>query len=108
MLDGIKTNYQNFKDNKNNFKLIFNTNSNNKYRFDLQLEQNTNIYHLMFSEEKFEKGEYEKLTNKNEAIEVFSRLYYILTDFSKNLNNVEFCCLYIKNVQENNLFFEII
>ena len=90
ILNGTKTNYTSFKDNNNNLKLVFNTKSN-KYRFDLQHEKNTNIYHLMFSEDDFKSGEYEKLTNKNESIEVFSRLSYILKDFSKNLKNVEFC-----------------
>ena len=90
ILDGTKTVYTSFKDENNNFKLIFNT-KHNKYRFDLQHEKNTNIYHLMFSENDFKSGEYEKLTNKNESIEVFSRLSYILKDFSKNLKNVEFC-----------------
>jgi len=90
MLDGTKTNYNAFKDENNNFKLIFNT-KNNKYRFDLQYEKNTNIYHLMFSENDFKNGEYEKLTNKKESIQVFSRLSYILKDFSKGLKNIEFC-----------------
>ena len=90
ILDGTKTDYNVFKDKNNNFKLIFNT-KNNKYRFDLQHEKDTNIYHLMFTEDDFKNGEYEKLTNKNESIEVFSRLSYILKDFSKELKDVEFC-----------------
>jgi len=104
MLDGTETDYDTFKDDSINFKLLFNTNSGNEYRFDLQHEKNTNIYHLMFSEEKFEKGEYERLTDRKESIEIFSRLSFILKDFSKNMKNIEYCIGVTDNNSKNRLY----
>lgn len=104
MLDGTETNYEIFKDEYGNFKLLFNTNNKNKYRFDLQHEKNTNIYHLIFSGENFKKGEYERLTDRNESIELFSRLSFILKDFSKKLKGVEYCIGATNNESKNRLY----
>lgn len=92
ILDGTETSYNISCDKQGNYMLIFFTKKGNKYRFDLQHEKGTNIYHLMFSNDDFNKGEYEKLTNRNESIEVFSRLSYILKDFIGKIDkDVEFC-----------------
>ena len=101
MLDGIKTEYNAFKDDKNNYKLLFNSKLNN-YRFDLQYDGF--VYHLMFSEEHYRNGDYEKLTNYKESIEVFSRLAYILKDFSVKLGDVEFCIGATDNESKNRLY----
>jgi len=104
VLDGTETTYDIFKDEYGNFKLLFDTKSENRYRFDLQHEKNTNIYHLMFSDENFKSGEYERLTDRNESIEVFSRLSFILKNFSKKLANVEFCVGATNNNSKNRLY----
>ena len=103
MLDGIKTFYEMFKDDKNNYKILFKTKGND-YRFDLQFEQPI-IYHLMFSDDDFKDGEYEKLTNKNESSEVFGKLSYILQDFNKiNNNNIEYCIGATGNEKKDRLY----
>ena len=58
----------------------------------------------MFSDENFKSGEYERLTDRNESIEVFSRLSFILKNFSKKLANVEFCVGATNNNSKNRLY----
>jgi hypothetical protein len=92
MFDGIDTDYIFSKEsNDNNMCVVFNTNSNTKYRLDLIKEPNTKIYHLAFSLEDVELDKYENLTKLNESKEVFSRIAYILKDLTKKFNIYEFC-----------------
>lgn len=75
------------------YLLKFTSSNNNVYRFDLIKEPNVNIYHLAFSEyhNNLTSSLYEYLTNKGEAIDVFSRLIWILKDISPKINVGEYC-----------------
>lgn len=89
LFDGIQTEYDFSPESTNdNMCVIFYTNSKNKYRFDLQKEPNTNIYHLSFTLDNRIKDDYENIT---ELGEVLGRLSYILKDISKKYNITEFC-----------------
>lgn len=88
IFNGTETDY-NLTKNGDNYLIIFNTKSGNEYRFDIIKEPNTKIYHLAFSLSKSSEFDYEKMTDMNESIEVFSRLVWILKD--ANLDVEEYC-----------------
>lgn len=95
MLDEIQTNYELFQDKKTgNYKIIFKSNSNIEYRFDLFKDNDEKyVYHLGFSLSTINLNEYyDELINKNESSEVFGRLSYILKDVNNKLN-VEWYCI---------------
>lgn len=92
LFDGIQTEYDFSPESTNdNMCVIFYTKSKNKYRFDLQKEPNTNIYHLMFTLDDRTKDNYEELTYIGESKEVLGKLSFILKDISKRYNVSEFC-----------------
>lgn len=77
--------------NSNTINIKFTSKLNNNYRLDLFKEPNVNIWHIGFSEmdsDIYNPEQYHELTNKNESIDVLSRLVWILKDI--NLN-VEYC-----------------
>ena len=68
------------------------------------MEPETQIWHIGFSEwnkELNNPNDYENLTNKNEAIDVFSRLIWILKDLNMN---VEYCIGSSADSRENNIY----
>ncbi|MCK9446900.1 hypothetical protein M0Q50_08635 [bacterium] len=90
MYDGKKTDYTISKTNSD-YLILFKSNSNTEYIFELKKEPNNNIYHLSFSINNRNIEEYEKLIELNESNEVFSRLSYILKDLNHKLNISEYC-----------------
>jgi hypothetical protein len=94
IFSGLETNYKLDELNNDCYIIKFISNSNTEYRFDLLKEPNLNIYHLGFSlyDNNLNKiEEYESLTDKNEALEVFNRLIWILKDINPKLNIEEYC-----------------
>jgi len=92
MFDGIQTNYEiSPESTSDNICVIFYTNSNTKYRFDLIKEKETQIYHLAFTLDNREIENYDRKTDLKESNEVFGRLSYILKDISNKFNINEFC-----------------
>jgi len=88
IFEGTPTEY-NIVQSDNVFIITFKTKSNTEYRFDLLEEPNTKIYHLAFSLKDSDEENYEKATDLNESIEVFSKLIWILKDIKINVD--EFC-----------------
>ena len=91
IFEGIPCNYEVLEQNNKKIFIKFSTNSNTEYRLDIIKELNNNIWHLAFSE--FENSisnmyNYELLTDRKEAVEVFSKLVWILKDLNMN---VEYC-----------------
>lgn len=107
---------------KNNFKkIIFKSNSNTEYRLDIfEIEERKDmVSHISFAlnDEKFDsipkndiefqeyEAEYQKLTNKNEMIEVLNRIHFILSDLidTKIINN-NFCIGGTKLEEKNKIY----
>ncbi len=104
IFDGIETAYK-IKKNNDNYIIIFNTISNTKYRFDLFKEPNENIYHLGFSLYDTKDEDYEKLTFKNEAIELLNKIIWILKDVVKSLpSDYELCIGLTDNEKKNKIY----
>lgn len=103
MFDGIKTKYI-ITNTNDDFQIVFISNSNNEYKFDLKKEPNTNIYHLSFSLKDRDDKEYEDLTNLNESKEVFAKLSYILQDLNKKLNVDEYCIGATGNIKKDRIY----
>ena len=92
MFDGIKTNYEfSPESTPDNMCIIFYSKSKTKYRFDLIKEKNTQIHHLAFTLDNRKIEDYDEVTNKDESVEIFGGLSYILKDLSIKLNIDEFC-----------------
>lgn len=104
IFEGISTDYE-FLENLSNKKLIkFTSKSNVDYRLDLLKESDSDIWHIAFSE--FDKQldnnlEYELQTNKQESIDVFSRIVWILKDINMD---VEYCIGYSSDQRKNNIY----
>ena len=90
IFNGIETIYHVSKVD-DGFLIKFNSISNEEYRFDLLKEPNTNIYHLGFSLSSSNLLDYSNLTNRNESIDIFNRLIWILKDITPKLNIDEYC-----------------
>lgn len=88
IFNGTKTEYK-LVEVESGYLITFFTNSQMEYRFDLFKEPNTNIYHLGFSISNVQQSDYEKVTDVNESIELFSRLTWILKDLKIRVD--EFC-----------------
>ena len=97
IFDQLKTNYSESIIDNIHAVYYFETKSLTKYRLDIfkLLEFNTTINHIGFSlasKDSRNQDEYEDETNKHEAIELFSRIIFILNDLIvKNKINNEFC-----------------
>lgn len=97
IFEPLYTNY--IEEIVNNIHIVyyFETKSLTKYRLDIfkLSEFNTTINHIGFSlanKSIDNQDEYEEETNKNESIELFSRIIFILNDLiQKNKINNEFC-----------------
>lgn len=81
IFNGTKTQYSISK-SSDGYLITFKSNSDTEYRFDLLKDPDDDIYHLAFGLLDTNDVEYEVLTNKNESLEVFSRLIWILKDTS--------------------------
>lgn len=105
----IKTEYDIFYD-ENNIKIIFITKSKTEYRLDIFPIDEKNkglVNHISFSlsDSKLD-DEYEKLTNKNEMLDILNRIHYIIIDIvSKNIVNNYFC-IGGKEIKEKNKIYE--
>jgi hypothetical protein len=89
IFEGKETRYDIIKDGEYEFLASFESISNIKYRLDLFREPITNIWHIGFS--LFDSSldnSYHNRTDKNESIDIFSRLIWILKDLDRN---VEYC-----------------
>ena len=106
MLDGIHTDYSFLKEKKTgDYKIIFKSKSGTEYRFDLfKDKKEDNIYHLGFSLSSIDDGEYDDLTNKNEASETFGRLSFILKDINSNIDVEWYCIGATGDKQKDNLY----
>jgi hypothetical protein len=91
IFEGISCSYKILKKSDDEILIKFESKSSSEYRIDILKDPNTNIWHIGFSEidnkiDDIEK--YQSLTEKDEAIDVISRLVFIL----KNINmSVEYC-----------------
>lgn len=91
VFEGIPCTYEILEKDNNKILIKFESKSDSYYRLDIFKEPNTNIWHIGFSEidSKIDNIEqYQSLTNKNESIDVLSRLIWILKDLNKD---VEYC-----------------
>ena len=101
IFNGTETKY-NVNKNEHNYCLTFKTKSETEYRFDIRKEPNTNIYHLMFSLNGINIDDYEKLTESDESIEVFSKLIWILKDLNLEVN--EYCIGATGNKKKDSIY----
>ncbi len=91
ILNGIETDYRMYNTDSGGYILSFASNSDTKYRIDLLKETGINIFHIAFSLYDSTEINYDDLTNKNELLEVFNRVVWILKDFDLKINADEFC-----------------
>ena len=89
IFNGTPTKYEIIKKDLNSVLIKFSTKSNVDYRLDLLKESNTNIWHIAFSLFNSTSNNYHNQTDKNESIEVFSKLVWILRDISLDVD--EYC-----------------
>jgi hypothetical protein len=105
MFDGIYTDYEFSSESTNeNICVVFYTNSDTKYRFDLSKEKNTDIYHLSFTLDNRNKNNYDDLSELNESKEVFGKLSYILKDLTPKFNIIEYCIGATGNAEKDNIY----
>jgi hypothetical protein len=89
VFEGRETEYDIIEDTNDKVLIKFKSASETEYRLDLFREPNTQIFHIGFSIFNTElNNEYHTKTNRFEAIDVISRLVWILKDINKN---VEYC-----------------
>lgn len=89
IFEGRSTEYEIVKNEDSHILIKFLSKNNIEYRFDLFKEPNTNIWHLGFSLFDGDLKDYHEKTYKNEAIDVFSRMVWILKDL--NLKVDKYC-----------------
>lgn len=91
IFEGIPCQYSILSKLNNKILIKFESKSKSVYRLDLLEEPNLGIWHIGFSEinNKINDPEkYQSLTNKEESIDVLSRIVFILKDLNMN---VEYC-----------------
>jgi len=91
ILEGIPCSYIILESGDDKILIGFESKSSSEYRMDLLKEPGTNIWHIGFSEidnQIYDIEKYQSLTEKGEAIDVISRLVFILRDINMN---VEYC-----------------
>lgn len=90
IFEGTPTKYDIVNFDSDKILIKFSTKSQTECRLDLFKEPGTNIWHIGFSlyKNELESG-YHNRTNKNEAIEVFSKLIWILQDLKLDVD--EYC-----------------
>ncbi len=86
IFEGRDTKYDIIRDTSDDVLIKFKSTSNIEYRLDLFREPNTQIWHIGFSLfESTVDSEYHNKTDKNESIDVFSRIIWILNDLNKGV-----------------------
>ena len=85
IFNGTRTEYNSEKKGED-YLVTFKTKSGQEYRLDLVREPNTKIHHIAFTLNNRDIVNYEKLTDLDESIEVFSRLSWILRDLKLNVD----------------------
>ena len=105
ILDGKETNYS-VSIGNNSYLVKFESESGNKYRFDILKDPNEDVYHLAFSDSKndISSSDYESLTSNEESIDVFSRLSWILKDVSRVYNINSFCIGGTNDIRKNKIY----
>lgn len=88
VFDGIKTEYD-VEKNGDNYLILFKSKSESDYKLELHKEPNTKIYHISFTLFDRNQINYEDPSDKGEAIEVYSRLLWILKDVK--IDHDEYC-----------------
>jgi len=91
IFEGIPCSYDFLEKSDDKILIKFSSKSLSEYRVDILKEPNFDIWHIGFSEidnELYDVEEYQSLTNKEESIDVISRIVWILSDFNMN---VEYC-----------------
>ncbi len=102
IFEGRETNYSIIDDSDDKVLIKFESSSQLEYRLDLFKEPNKEIWHIGFS--LFDSNldsEYHIETNKNESIDVLSRVIWILKDINKN---VEYCIGATGNPSKDNVY----
>lgn len=88
VFDGIETEYD-IQKNGDNYLILFKSKSECDYKLELHREPNTKIYHISFTLFDRDQNNYEEPSDKGEAIEVYSRLLWILK--SIGIDYDEYC-----------------
>lgn len=89
IFEGRPSEYEIIKQDSSHILVKFQSKSNTEYRFDLFKEPDTNIWHLSFSLFDVNIQDYHEKTDKGEAIDVLSRMIWILGDL--NLKVDKYC-----------------
>jgi len=89
IFEGRPSEYEIVKNESSHILIKFLSKSNTEYRFDLFKEPDTNIWHIGFSLFSTEMKDYREKTRKEESIDVFSRMIWILKDL--NLEVDKYC-----------------
>ena len=118
----METDYKLLKIKDNFIKVLFQSKSNINYRLDIHtiVEKNGIVNHISFTEDDikydiipdkqsdFEQYEidYNRLTGKNEMIELMNRIHYILSNLLSNddLSNNSFCIGGTELIEKNNIY----
>lgn len=89
IFEGKITEYSIIEDNIDRILIKFKSKSETEYRIDLLKEPNINIWHIAFSlYDSNLDSDYDIRTHKDEPIDVFSRIIWILKDLDRNF---EYC-----------------
>jgi hypothetical protein len=86
IFEGRPTDYEVVKNEDSHILIKFLSKKKVEYRFDLFKEPNTNIWHLGFPLFDVELKDYHQKTDKNEAIDIFSRIVWILRDLNHKVD----------------------
>ena len=102
-----------FKTDEDNKKeILFKSNSDNEYRLDIFFINEVDkgfVSHTSFSlaDKSIEDTEeYEKLTNKNEMIEILNRVHYILKDLVKNYKIPDYIYIGGTEIEKKNIIYQ--
>lgn len=103
LFEGRECDYEIIKDDGDIILIKFKSTSNTSYRIDLMKEPNSDIWHIGFSlyENDISDSKYELETDKNESIDVLSRIVWILKDLNRN---VEYCIGSTGNEFKDNIY----
>lgn len=102
IFEGRETNYLILEETNDNILIKFESSTQIKYRLDLFKEPNMEIWHIGFSLFNSNlNSNYHVETNNNEAIDVLSRIVWILKDLNKN---TEYCIGATGNPSKDNIY----
>jgi hypothetical protein len=105
IFEGKETKYEIIKNLDNLILIKFKSKSLTDYRLDLMKEPNTDIWHIGFSLFDIQYGpDYDKRTEKYEAIDTISRIIWILNDMDMNCEY----CIGATSDSSKNIIYEYI